>query len=175
MLPRWRTLDLVPGAPLRRPHLDHMSRVIDRLKNGLRSTRQVPITVSPHAIVGAVTFDASGGFATLPAAAELHLALPFYAGDRITHFGVSLVRAGAAGVKVELRRFQRATPGYATPALHTQTSTPRILSTRELMPAVGMSPITIEQGWLYRLVIAAGQANDLVYGGFLQVDHPRAG
>jgi hypothetical protein len=175
MLPSWPTLDLPPGAVLRRHHIDHMREVIERLRGGLRSTRTIPLSVHMQAHVGVPTFDASGGFATLPAGVELHLALPLYVGDRITHFGVSLVRAGVVGATVTLRRFKRSTPGYEAPYLHTQVSTPRVLSTRELMPAVGLQAVTIESGYVYRLCIAGGQANDVVYGGFLQVDHPRIG
>lgn len=175
MLPSWPTLDLPPGATLRRSHVDHVRTVVERLRDGLRGKRVVPFTVHAYAKVGAVTFDASGGFGTLPAGGELHLALPLYVGDRITQFGVSMVRAGTVGLTLELRRFRRSTPGYVAPALHSQVSTPRVLSTRELMPSVGLQAVTVEAGYVYRLVVKAGQANDLVFGGYLHIDHPRAG
>lgn len=177
MLPTWRSLDLVPGSVLRRLHLDHFARVIDRLRGGLRGIRTVPLSVHAQAKQGTVTFDAAGGHAVLAGAgtSEIHLVLPLYVGDRIVHWGLCLERVGAAGIRVELRRFRRSAPGYEVPSLHVQTSTPRVLSTRETMLAVGMAPHVVEEGWIYRLVVTAGNAGDKIYGGWLHVDHPRVG
>jgi len=175
MLPSWRTLDLIPGAVLRRAHVDHIKAVIARLRGGLRGETDIPITGYVSARSG-VTFSVITGGSTFTAAGdELHIALPLRVGDRITHWQLSLERAGAAGLSVELRRFRMDAPGYEVPALHTQTSLPSLLTTRQVMPANGLRAVTVEDGYCYRLVIIAGNANDVTYGGSVRIDHPRAG
>lgn len=176
MLPTWRTLDLVPGAVPRRAHLDHISRTIARLRGGLRAERDFPLTMHAAARTG-VSYDSGGGKVTMLAAdtSEVHFALPLLVGDRITHWELSIERAAAEGLTVELRRFRRHVAGYEIPALHSQLSTPAAIATRQSMPAVGLRAATIETGWVYRLVVIAGNASDVVYGGSVRVDHPRSG
>lgn len=172
MLPRWRSIDYVPGAVVRERHLDHFDAVLAALRGGLRPVERRPITVHSSALVTGVSVDATGTWASFDSPGlALHLALPLRVGDRIVGWSLSLERAAAAGLTVELRRFAMGAPAYEV--IHRQTSTPGRLALRAACPAAGLAAVSVAAGHVYRLVVTSASNNDRCYGGEVLVDHPR--
>lgn len=178
--PQWQ---YPPGRVVRKRELDGIASMGAWLKGGLRpKTRRVPGVL--YGLLQNSTLAAGGDSRDLATAGTnfCDLLFPYlYVGDRICGAGVSVMRnATTATTLCELFRVKMDAP-ISTAA--ERTAAKEVLATlqhdggvtlRELK-SFFFEPITVERGYFYRIRVTAGNNGDDVYGGYLDVDHPRQG
>lgn len=173
-LPNTPTLELTPGAVLRRRHIDHIKRFLGYARDGQRGTRKWPFGVQLGRSDD-VAISSDGTFATFVNAVFSKWHVPIqkiYEKDRIVGWAISAQRQGPNPIRCELRRFKRhGGAGYETPALAVLDHFTQSTTQRELIACLH-DPIKIEPGYCYRIVVIAGNDGDLVYGGYVENDHP---
>lgn len=163
-----------PGRIVRRREVTAMSSFVAWLRGGLRP-RSRRTTGVLYGQSGGSTLHSDGDWRTI-ATAGLYadVLLPhLYVDDRILVYGASILRADTEPAVVSLVRFPMADGvlGSEIEELHSFEHDGS-LAVREVQ--VGYhEPVEIERGYVYRVRVTAGNDGDIVYGGFVDTDHPK--
>lgn len=166
-----------PGRVVRRREITAIGTMIGWARNGLRiSHRRVPGVLHGLSGGGGV-LGASGDVRVLGTAGVSFCDLMFpslYVGDRILAINVSAIRTSpTATITCQLYRFSSRGALDATTIEPIATLAHDASTAVRQVKTIRFNPVTVEKGYIYRVRCTAGNNNDSIYGGFLDVDHPR--